>query len=141
MAYTKTNVAEVYIGTNELAGVKDAKFLPSERPEIIVDVLGADEPTVLGVVSKTGPHKVEVTVYVDKADTNGQVALDAAYSAGTSVTLNYYPDGNTAGNEKHSGTAYVTKVPDSGGQGKNQAKEGTYILVYTETPTKTTVGA
>lgn len=46
----------------------------------------------------------------DETDTNGQVALETAILAGTSLTLNLYPEGATTGDRYYTGSATLTSL-------------------------------
>lgn len=140
MSRTSTNGAEVFVGSNEVANVVDITFTVPERTEIASGALNEDVPEVVGIGSK-GSYTLDVEVEIDDADTNGQGALDAAYEAKSSITAGYYPEGKTAGNVEYTGTAYVTKIPNRGGQGKNAVKTGSYRIVYSGSVTKGTVSA
>ena len=54
----------------------------------------------LNIISKSSSF----VVLYDEADTNGQVAL----AVGSSVTLNFAPEGSDSGDVKLTGTAIVT---------------------------------
>ena len=67
------------------------------------------EDTSMGDSSKTYLASIKdfsgsVDVLYDETDTNGQTAL----SVGSSVTLNFAPEGTTSGDVKLTGTAIVT---------------------------------
>ncbi len=62
---------------------------------------------------------IKVTVLDDKADTNGQVALNTAWKAGTDVAFTLAPEGTTAGSKKITGNARV-KSPGSISTEKNK---------------------
>jgi len=138
MGRQTTNTAEVYLAANEVANVVDATFITPDREPILSGALAEDVPNVIGMGSR-GEYALEMEVEIDEADTNGQVALNTAYENKSSVTLKYYPEGNTAGNTEHSGIAYVQQIPNLGGQGKNDVKRGTYRLVFDGAPTEGTV--
>ena len=140
MAGTGTNTQAVYIATAAIARIKDVKFQKPNRKPLLSDLLNEDVPTVVGMGSYDGPFKLDVTVEIDGADTAGQVALITAWKGKLPVAnVKYYPEGNTTGNDLWTGTAYVTSVPDSGGQGKNAVKTGVFSLIYSDEPVKTTV--
>lgn len=58
----------------------------------------------------TRSWKGEVTCHWDETDTNGQIAIEAAILAGTSVTLNLYPEGTTTGDIFYAGTAFLSSM-------------------------------
>lgn len=132
---TSTNTAEAYVGSNEIAGVVDASLIPPQKQAIVSRPLGS-EPQAIGQGTAEDLWRLEIDVEIDKTDTNGQAALNTAYENGSTVSVGYYPEGNTTGNESQTGTAYVTQTPTSGGQGRNQMKEGKYILEFTTKPTE-----
>jgi hypothetical protein len=70
----------------------------------------------------------------DETDTNGQLALETALTAGTSVTLNLYPEGATTGDKYLTGTAYVTSMGVSVSEGaaikRTVAFAGTGALTF-----------
>ncbi len=140
MARQTTNTAEVNIGSNQVANVVDATYITPDREPILSNALNEDVPSLIGVGAR-GEYAIEFEVEIDEADTNGQAALNAAYAAKSSVTVNYYPEGQTAGNTEHTGTARVTQIPNLGGQGKDDVKRGTYHLVFDGAPTDGTYSA
>lgn len=58
----------------------------------------------------TRSWKGELQAHWDETDTNGQQALQAAILAGTSVTLNLYPEGATTGDSYYTGTAFLNTL-------------------------------
>lgn len=46
----------------------------------------------------------------DETDTNGQLAAETALLAGTTVTLNLYPEGASSTDKYISGTAYINSM-------------------------------
>ena len=138
MARNSTNTAVVALGANNIASVVDVKYTSPARAEILSNGLNEDVPNVIGSGAR-GAYKLVVTVETDKADTNGQVALDVLYGSKASATVNYYPEGNTTGNKKYAGTAYITDIPNSGGQGKDKVKSGDYTITFDGAPAITTI--
>ncbi len=138
MARNITNTAQVAVGANSVGSVTDVKYVSPPRSEITTNGLGEDVPNIVSL-SARGVYKLTVSVEIDKADTNGQVALDVVYGTKASLTINYYPEGNTTGNKKYVGTAYVTDIPDSGGQGRDKVKSGDYIIVFDGAPVISTI--
>ena len=138
MARRKTNLADVYIGSNALQHIVDVTYITPDREEIASEALHDDVAEVIGVSSR-GVYALEVNAELDSADTNGQEALMTAYDNKTTVTANYYPEGKTTGNDEISGDAYVVQVPNIGGQGKNSIASGMFRLVYSSKPTEGTV--
>lgn len=51
-----------------------------------------------------------VECHWDETDTNGQLALETAILAGSTVTLNLYPEGSTTGDKYLTGTALCTSM-------------------------------
>ncbi|MCE1274338.1 MAG: hypothetical protein LWW75_07435 [Chlorobiales bacterium] len=102
------NAAKVGIGATPtwIAGARNIQFDPGERTLVETDQLGQDVPELLKG-SKKRP-KLTFVVERDKSDVNGQEALITAYKNGTSVQVVYAPEGNTLGNTKITGTAYVS---------------------------------
>ncbi|MGB0131155.1 hypothetical protein [Chlorobium sp.] len=108
MAKTLGNSAEFYVGTHKVAGVKMIEVDEGERNFVESEELSVDDrpDTFVGKLSSIG---LRVLVERDAADTNGQLALIAAFRAATTVTAVVYPEGHTVGNESWSYTAYVQK--------------------------------
>lgn len=94
------NEGAVYVGANAVAEVRSWSL------EVTADTV---DDTVMGDTWKTNKatHKAwsgSANVLWDETDTTGQGAL----VAGAEVTLNLYPEGNTTGDIKWSGSAIVT---------------------------------
>jgi hypothetical protein len=75
----------------------------------IDETIDTVEDTSMGDASKSYLASIKdfsgsVDVLYDEADTNGQTAL----SVGSSVTLNFAPEGSASGDVKLTGTAIVT---------------------------------
>jgi len=75
----------------------------------IDETIDTVEDTSMGDASKSYLASIKdfsgsVDVLYDEADTNGQVAL----AVGSSVTLNFAPEGSASGDVKLTGTAIVT---------------------------------
>lgn len=98
-----------------------------EAPHDLIDV---DDPA---------GGSLDITVNINRADTQGQVALDAAYSAGSLVTVVYAPEGFVTGNPTETVQAYVTSVPKVGGA--RGVQSGAYKLSFKTKPTPGTVSA
>lgn len=88
------------VGANSVAEIR--RFSIDARADVIDDtVMGDTARTFLvGMTSWTA----SVDVLWDETNTTGQGAL----TAGASVTLNAYPEGNTTGDVYLTGTALVT---------------------------------
>ena len=102
MATHKGSEGTVKVGTNAVAEIKSYSIEES------ADTL---EDTSMGDSART--YKSSLTsfsgsldVFWDETDTSGQGAL----SIGSEVTLNVYPEGDTAGDTYYSGSAIVTGV-------------------------------
>jgi len=102
------NSAEAYVGTHKIAGVKMIEVDEGERNFVESEELSVDDrpETFVGKMSSIG---IRILAERDDADTNGQAALIAAFRAATTVAVNIFPEGNTAGNAKWAYTAYVQK--------------------------------
>ena len=90
----------VQVGSNAIAEIRS--FSIDESIDVVED-------TTMGDSSKTYKATIKdfsgsVDVLYDDTDTNGQTAL----SVGSSVTLNFAPEGITSGKVKLSGDAIVT---------------------------------
>ncbi len=102
MATHKGSEGTVKVGSNAVAEIRSYSIEES------ADTL---EDTSMGDSART--YKASLTnfsgsldVYWDETDTSGQGAL----SIGSEVTLNVYPEGDTAGDTYYSGSAIVTGV-------------------------------
>ena len=90
----------VQVGSNSIAEIRGFS---------IDETIDTVEDTSMGDSSKTYLASIKdfsgsVDVLYDETDTNGQTAL----SVGSSVTLNFAPEGTTSGDVKLTGTAIVT---------------------------------
>ncbi len=90
----------VQVGSNAIAEIRG--FSIDETIDVVED-------TSMGDSSKTYLASIKdfsgtVDVLYDETDTNGQTAL----SLGSSVTLNFAPEGTSSGDVKLTGTAIVT---------------------------------
>ena len=102
MSSHKGSEGIVKVGSNAVAEIRSYSIEES------ADTL---EDTSMGDSAKT--YKASLTsfsgsldVFWDETDTNGQGAL----SIGAEVTLNFYPEGDTAGDTYYTGSAIVTGV-------------------------------
>jgi len=105
MATHKGSEGTVKVGTNAVAEIRSYSLEESS------DTL---EDTSMGDSART--YKPSLTsfsgsldVFWDETDTSGQGAL----SIGSEVTLNVYPEGDTAGDTYYTGSAIVTGVSRS----------------------------
>ena len=90
----------VQVGSNAIGEI---------RSYTIDETIDTVEDTAMGDSSKTYKASIKdfsgsVDVIYDEADTNGQVAL----TVGSSVTLNFAPEGTDSGDVKLTGSAIVT---------------------------------
>ena len=90
----------VQVGSNSIAEIRSFSI------DEVIDVV---EDTSMGDNSKTYLASIKdfsgsVDVLFDETDTNGQTAL----AVGSSVTLNFAPEGTASGDVKLTGTAIVT---------------------------------
>ena len=105
MATHKGSEGVIKVGANSVAEIRSYSIEES------ADTL---EDTSMGNSART--YKTSLTsfsgsldVFWDETDTSGQGAL----SIGSEVTLNVYPEGDTAGDTYYTGTAIVTGVSRS----------------------------
>ena len=105
MATHKGSEGTVKVGSNAVAEIRSYSIEES------ADVL---EDTSMGNTSRS--YKASLTsfsgsldVFWDETDTSGQGAL----TIGSEVTLNVYPEGDTAGDTYYTGSAIVTGVSRS----------------------------
>ena len=90
----------VQVGSNSIAEIRSFSI------DEVIDVV---EDTSMGDSSKSYLASIKdfsgsVDVLFDETDTNGQTAL----AVGSSVTLNFAPEGTASGDVKLTGTAIVT---------------------------------
>jgi len=139
MSRKTVNQADVYIGTSPVLHINTVTFTIPPRPPVLSDELHLLEPDVIATGGASAPRDLAIDVAIDSTDTNGQVAMDTAFAAGTLISaVKFYPDGKTTGAIEWTGSAYVTDVPNQGAPAKNKTQTGTYKLVYASTPTKGT---
>ncbi len=103
----------VKVGSNAVASVKQWE-LPLAADKYDVTGLGLAAPGWKSYLAGLTGAEAKVDVFLDPTDTNGQVAIQSAILAGTSITLNLY----TTSSHYFGGTAYVTgmdiKTPVNG---------------------------
>jgi hypothetical protein len=100
MANHKGSEGTVKVGSNAVAEIRS--FSIEETGDTLEDTsMGDSARTYLASLTSWSGT---VDVFWDETDTSGQGALDV----GSSVTLNLYPEGDTAGDTYYSGTAIVT---------------------------------
>lgn len=90
----------VQVGSNSIAEIRSYSI--DETTDVIEDSSMGDSSKTYLVTLKDFSGTVDVLF--DDTDTNGQTAL----SVGSSVTLNFAPEGTGSGAVKLSGTALVT---------------------------------
>jgi hypothetical protein len=135
MARKTTNAGDLYIGTAAVQHINSITYTIPDKEAILSNPLHNTEPDVIGMGGTTTPRTIELNVDRDSVDTNGQVALETAFAAGTTVVAKFYPDGKVTGSVEWSGNAYVTSIPSYNAE-KNTVQKGTFKLSYASTPTK-----
>lgn len=95
----------VKVGSNAIAEIRS--FSLEETADTLEDTTMGD--TARTYKSSLTTFTGSVDVFWDETDTSGQGAL----TIGASVTLNVYPEGDTAGDTYYSGSAIVTGVTRS----------------------------
>jgi len=101
MANHKGSEGYVKVGSNTIAEVRDWSFTVTS--DTVEDTTMGDsartyKPTL---TSASG----SITCYWDEADTTGQGAM----TAGSEVTLNLYPEGDTSGDTYYTGSVIITE--------------------------------
>ena len=96
---------KIKVGSNAVAEVRS--FSIEETGDTVEDTVMTDTArTYLATLTSfTG----SADVFWDETDTNGQGAL----TVGSSVTINFYPEGDQSGDTYYSGSAIVTGVSRS----------------------------
>jgi len=90
----------VQVGSNAIAEIRG--FSIDETIDVVEDTsMGDSSKSYLASIKD---FSGSVDVLYDETDTNGQTAL----SVGSSVTLNFAPEGTASGDVKLTGTAIVT---------------------------------
>ena len=90
----------VKVGANAIAEIRS--YTVTETADTIEDTSMGDSSRTYLPSLKTFSGSIEC--FWDETDTNGQVAL----AVGSSVTLNFYPEGSSTGDKYYSGAAIVT---------------------------------
>ena len=88
------------VGSSAVAEIRS--YTINETGETIEDTSMGDAARTFKAGLKT--YTASVEVFWDETDTSGQGALDV----GSEVTLNVYPEGETAGDTYYTGSAIVT---------------------------------
>lgn len=95
----------VKVGANSIAELRS--FSIDETGDTVEDTVMTD--TARSYISTLTSFTGSADVYWDETDTSGQGAL----TVGASVTIGFYPEGETAGDTYYSGTCIVTGVSRS----------------------------
>ena len=90
----------VQVGSNAIAEIRS--FSIEEQIDTVEDTSMGD--SAKSYLASIKDFSGSVDVLYDETDTNGQTAL----SIGSSVTLNFAPEGTSSGDVKLTGTAIVT---------------------------------
>jgi predicted secreted protein len=106
MATHKGSEGTVKVGSNAVAEIRSYSI--EESADTLEDTSMGDSARSYkpSLTSFSG----SLDVFWDETDTSGQGAL----SIGSEVTLNVYPEGDTAGDTYYSGSAIVTGVSRTG---------------------------
>lgn len=102
MATHKGSEGTVKVGSNAVAEIRS--FSLTQSADTLEDTSMGD--TARTYLSSLTNFSGSVDCFWDETDTSGQGAL----TIGASVTLNLYPEGDTAGDTYYSGTAIVTGI-------------------------------
>ena len=105
MAIHKGSEGTVKVGTNTIANIRSYSIEESADTLEQTTMGSTSRAFVASLTTFTG----SVDVYWDETDTTGQGAL----TSGAEVTLNFYPEGDAAGDTYYTGTAIVTGVTRS----------------------------
>ena len=105
MATYRGTDGAVFVGTDRVGEVRSFTL------DISAEVINANVMGDTWAKNKGGIRSFSgsIEAYFDDADT-GQTAIQAGIAAGTSVTLNLYPMGNSSGNIVFSGAAIITGI-------------------------------
>jgi len=95
----------VKVGANSIAELRS--FSIDETGDTVEDTVMTD--AARSYISTLTSFTGSADVYWDETDTSGQGAL----TVGASVTIGFYPEGETAGDTYYSGTCIVTGVSRS----------------------------
>ncbi len=119
----------VRISTNTIAEVRS--WTLTETADTIEESTMGDSYRTFKTGMKT--FTGSVVCYWDELDTTGQMAM----TAGASVTLNLFPEGNTSGDTYYTGTVLVTSIEATASF--DGMVEATFNFQGTGALTKTTV--
>lgn len=105
------NAAKLGIGATPsyIASGKTINWDPGTVNIVKTNGLNETVPTIVDGGSRSNAT-IKITVAKDKADTNGQVALNTAFKAGTTVLFTLAVEGSTAGSEKITGSVRVESI-------------------------------
>lgn len=106
MATHHGNDGSIKIGANTVAEVRSFE-LEIEVDFVSDNVMGDGWDTDL---PGRGRFTATCELLWDELDTNGQVAIETAFLAKTTVSLSLGPEGHTTGDTVYTGTAYVTSM-------------------------------
>lgn len=106
MAKIKGRDGTVKVGASTIAEIKDWSLEETASTDDGTTINDTHAQRDAGLISWSG----SVNCFYDPSDTTGQDYL----TAGSTVTLNLYPGGDTSGQEERTGTAIVTSVSTSG---------------------------
>ena len=95
--------AELYLSTAKIANVTGCSCDRSMSTADSSGLSDAKQKPLAGQLSGSGSF----TAWWDETDTNGQVALETAFAAGTAVTFKFCPEGNTSGDVIYSATDII----------------------------------
>jgi len=128
MATHKGSEGTVKVGANSVAEIRSYSL--EESADTLEDTSMGD--TARTYKSSLTSFSGSIDVFWDETDTSGQGAL----TIGSEVTLNVYPEGDTAGDTYYTGSAIVTGVSRSASfDGLVEASisvQGTGALTQTE---------
>ncbi len=95
----------IKVGSNAVAELRS--FSIEETGDTVEDTVMTD--TARTYISTLTSFTGSADVFWDETDTSGQGAL----TVGSSVTINFYPEGDSTGDTYYTGTALVTGVTRS----------------------------
>ncbi len=111
MAIGLGNAAKLGIGATPtyIAAGQAITWDPGKATLVPDNLLNTAVDTLYASGSRTNAS-IKISVAADKADTNGQVALNTAWKSGTDVQFTLAREGTTAGSEKITGNAKVETI-------------------------------
>ncbi len=108
MANHKGSEGVVKVGSSTIAELKSYSIEESAETIETTTLSDAAKTFTAGTTAWSG----SCDCYWDETDTSGQGAL----TAGAEVTMNFYPEGATAGDKYYTGTAIVDSLTVEAGQ-------------------------